>query len=57
MVGDLVNNEKLDSTNYDIKCQKIQFLLNMRDMIESLMTSRSHRIAKMVLLVSSIEKN
>jgi len=56
MIGDLFTNEKLDSAIHDTKCQKIQFLLNERKVIEHFMVSRSPRMAKMIFPVSSIMK-
>ena len=56
MVGNLFTNENLDRIDCDTKCQKIQFLLNERAVLEHLSGPRPSRMEKMVLLVSSIEK-
>ena len=34
MLGNLLTNEYLGSTDYDTKCQKIQFLLNKLEVLE-----------------------
>ncbi|KAH9608961.1 hypothetical protein KSS87_006063, partial [Heliosperma pusillum] len=39
MIGDLSTTEKLDGTNYDIWRRKIQYLLNEREVLETLTTT------------------
>ena len=56
MVGNLFTNDDLDSIDYDIKCQKIQFLLNKPEVLEHLSGSRSLRMTNIVLPVRSIKK-
>jgi len=56
MVGDFLTNENLDNTNYDTYCEKIQFLLNEREVLEDLTASWSPTMAKRVLLVSSTKR-
>ena len=45
MIGNLLINEKWDSTNYD-QCQEIQFPLDDREVSEYLTMSRSLTICK-----------
>ena len=56
MVGNLFTNGELDSANYDTKCQKIQFSLSESEVLVPSLGSRSPSMAKIILLVSSIEK-
>ena len=56
MINNLFTNEKFDSTDYDTKCQKIQFSLSESEVLVPSLGSKSPWMAKMILLVSSIEK-
>lgn len=48
MIGDLSTNEKLDRSNYDIWHRKIRYLLNEREVLETL--------SSVVLLMSGIKR-
>ena len=56
MVGNSFTNEELDSVDCDTKCQKIQFPLSKSEVLVPSLGSRSPSMAKMILLVSSVEK-
>ena len=56
MVGNLFTNEELDSADCDTKCQKIQFPLSESEVLVPSLGFRYLWMAKMILLVSSIEK-
>ena len=41
MIGELSTNEKLDESNYDMWCRKIQFLLEECEVLEHVTTTLS----------------
>lgn len=40
MIGELSTSQKLDGSNYDMWKQKIQYLLNERDLLEHLTVAK-----------------